>query len=140
MIYTDVNFLAVLVAAIVSMGIGMLWYGQLFGKEWALLMGFDTSDPKVKDQMQQGMKSAMVGTFISFLIMGSMLSYYINVTGADSVSKGLNAGFVAWLGFVLTTIVINGLWASNKPKLIAINAGHLLAVMLVTGAILAVWK
>ena len=30
----DVNLIAVLVAGIVPMIVGMLWYGPLFGKRW----------------------------------------------------------------------------------------------------------
>ena len=114
--YSEVNFLAVLVAAIVSMGVGMLWYGPFFGKEWGRLMGIDVNDEAKKKEMQKGMKPAMVGTFISFLIMGYVLSYYIGAASASTVSSGLNTGFWAWLGFVATTIVINGMWAGNKPR------------------------
>ena len=34
----EVNLLAVLVAGIVPMIVGFLWYGQLFGKRWLELM------------------------------------------------------------------------------------------------------
>ena len=30
----EINYLAVLVAAIASMALGFLWYGPLFGNQW----------------------------------------------------------------------------------------------------------
>lgn len=38
-----VNYLAILVAAVLSMVLGFLWYGPLFGKEWTKLMGVTLS-------------------------------------------------------------------------------------------------
>ena len=34
-----INYLAVLVAAVVSIILGMLWYGPWLGKQWIALMG-----------------------------------------------------------------------------------------------------
>lgn len=34
----DLNYLAILVAAIVPLFVGALWYGPLFGKRWLALM------------------------------------------------------------------------------------------------------
>jgi hypothetical protein len=35
-----INYLAVIAAAIAAVGVGVLWYGPLFGKEWMKLMGY----------------------------------------------------------------------------------------------------
>lgn len=38
----NVNYLAVVVAAVASMAVGFLWYGVLFRKQWMSLMGLTT--------------------------------------------------------------------------------------------------
>ena len=37
--FTSVNWLAVIVGTVVSMALGTLWYGPLFGKTWLRLIG-----------------------------------------------------------------------------------------------------
>ena len=37
---SEINYLAVIVAAIVGFSIGSLWYGPLFGKTWNREVGF----------------------------------------------------------------------------------------------------
>ena len=34
-----INYLAVAVSALASLGLGFLWYGPLFGKQWMALQG-----------------------------------------------------------------------------------------------------
>lgn len=36
---TDVNWLAIVAAAVAAFVVGFLWYGPLFGKRWADAMG-----------------------------------------------------------------------------------------------------
>jgi hypothetical protein len=41
----DINWIAVIVAAVVNMVVGALWYSpQLFGKQWAKVLGKKVSD------------------------------------------------------------------------------------------------
>ena len=42
----NINYLAVVVAAIVNMALGSLWYGPIFGKAWIKMMKFSESDMK----------------------------------------------------------------------------------------------
>jgi len=42
----ELNYLAIIAAAIASMLIGWLWYGPLFGKQWMKLAGLKKSDMK----------------------------------------------------------------------------------------------
>ena len=37
---TNINYIAVVVAAVASMAVGFIWYGVLFRKQWMSLMGF----------------------------------------------------------------------------------------------------
>ena len=46
----EVNLLAVLVAGIVPMIVGFLWYGQLFGKRWLELM--ETTAEEIQKKLQ----------------------------------------------------------------------------------------
>lgn len=65
----NVNYLAVLVAAIASMILGYLWYGPLFGNMWKQLMGFTDKDMK---KMKMSPKTSMILGFITALVISSI--------------------------------------------------------------------
>ncbi|MCK7535472.1 MAG: DUF1761 domain-containing protein [Marinilabiliales bacterium] len=60
-----VNYWAVATGAVLSMVIGAIWYGPLFGKKWAEIIGADMSDPETKKKMQ---KSAAPLYFVQFVM------------------------------------------------------------------------
>ena len=49
----DINYIAVVGAAVAAMVIGFLWYGPLFGKQWTKLMNFDKK--KIDEAKRKGM-------------------------------------------------------------------------------------
>ena len=64
----DINFLAVLVATIVSMVLGALWYSPiLFGKLWAKLSKFTEED--IEKAKKKGMTKNYILNFISLFVM-----------------------------------------------------------------------
>jgi hypothetical protein len=56
-----VNYVAVLVCAIVARPVGFLWFGPLFGKTWARHMGFGDMQPD-SGKMAKAMMIFFVGT------------------------------------------------------------------------------
>lgn len=67
-----INYLAVLLTAIVRMIVGILWYGPIFGKQWKKLMGFTDESMKV---MKMKPMQATAGGFVTALIMAYVLAY-----------------------------------------------------------------
>ena len=92
----DVNYLAVIVAAVLQMVLGFLWYGPLFGKMW---MGFMKITPSKVSQ--QVMVRTYVWTAVMSLITAYVLSLLVDYMGAKTAGAGLAAGFWPWLGFVV---------------------------------------
>jgi hypothetical protein len=84
-------------------------------------------------------KPSMVPFFISFvaeLVMAFILAGFLLNLGANGVARGLAVGFLAWLGFVATRMVVNHRFGGVRPLLTVIDGGHWLSVLLVQGAIL----
>jgi len=48
-----INYFAVIVGAVLSMVIGAVWYGPLFGKKWMEIIGVDHADPQAVAKMQK---------------------------------------------------------------------------------------
>ena len=132
----DINYLAVLVAAIAAMAIGFLWYGPLFGKEWKKLMGF--TDKSMKEMKMTPMQ-AMIGGFITTLIMSYILAHFIDYAQSATFMDGAVAGTWIWLGFIATVQLGIVLWEGKPVKLYVINTLHYLVALIVMGGILAIW-
>ncbi len=122
-----INFLAVVLAAVAYMFIGMLWYGPLFGAKWKALMGF--TDEAMK-KMPLTPIQAIIGGFISALVMSMVLANEEFVWAqffGSSMSEAMfafNLGFWVWLGFVATTQLNSVLWEGKSWKLFWLNAAN----------------
>ena len=132
----EINYLAVLVAAIASMALGFLWYGPLFGNQWKKLMGFTDKSMKA---MKMTPMQAMIGGFISTLIMSYILAHFVDYAQAATFADGAVAGTWLWLGFIATVQLGSVLWEGKPVKLYAINTLPYLVALIIMRGILAVW-
>ncbi len=129
------NWLAIIVAAVVQMALGFLWYGPLFGKTWMSLMGIS----------QQNIPSGGMGKTYAWSALGSLvtafvLSKVVIAMGASSLGAGIVVGFWIWLGFVATVTLGSILYERRSSNLYILNNGYQLVALAIMGAILAVWS
>lgn len=133
MIFTDsINYLGIILAAIASMVIGMLWYTVLFGKKWKELMEVD---PSVEMNMMKSAaaKKALGINFIATLVTAyglERIQYYMVI---PRLSFLLGTVILFWLAFVVATNLNEYLFAT-KPKpwlLFVLNQGNMIVSLLV---------
>lgn len=104
MMEVSINYVAVFVAAIVSMVIGGLWYSPiLFGNIWMKAIGLDPNKVDQKKKMNEGMKIMGIH-FVLMLIAMFVLAHFVKYIGATDAVSALLLGFWVWLGFILTTL------------------------------------
>ena len=133
----SVNFLTILVATIVNMVLGFIWYGPLLGKQWMKASG-RTKESMEKEKKDMPMVMGLM--FVGALVMAYILALFIKYAGATTFEIGAKVGFLAWLGFVATTMLADVLYEKKNKQLAAINLGFNLVALIVAGAILAAWK
>ena len=136
----DVNYLAVLVAAVAAMVVGFAWYSPaLFGKQWMKLMGYSSESLK-KAQKEMGKWYGL--SFVLALVTAYVLSHVMalgdNFYHYPRVQSGLTSAFWMWLGFVMPVQLMTEVFGGKKWKLFYINTGHQLVSMLVMGIVLGV--
>src|SRR3989338_8277783 len=96
----EVDYLAILLAGIVTMVIGFLWYGPLFSKPWMKEMG-------VKDikKGQSGMGKTYAVSFVLSLLTAYILTHVMTFSesfyGYPLMTTGLTSALSMWLGFVM---------------------------------------
>ncbi len=134
----DINYWAIIVSAVASFILGMLWYSPLlFGKPWMKMMGL--TQQHAEAAKKKGMAKYYIGNFIATLIMVYILSHFVDYAQAKTISDGLQLGVWVWLGFIATLLFGSILWEGKPFKLYLINAGYRLVELLIVASILSVW-
>ena len=130
----DINIWAVIVAAVVNMVAGTIWYSKgLFGKEWAKLTG-----RKLEDMSGGGMGYGVAA--VGALLQAYILAHFVTYAGATTFWDGLVTGFWLWLGFVAVVTAVHLVFEGRPWALWKINAGYFLVVLLINGGLLAAWR
>ena len=136
----EVNYVAVVIAAIGAMVVGFFWYSKAFlGKPWMKLMGYtDESMEKAK----KGMGKLYVLSFLLSLVTAYLLSHVMTMSqyfyGFEDVPTGLTSAFWMWLGFIMPVQATEVIFGGKKWSLFGINTGYQLAALLLMGIILGV--
>jgi hypothetical protein len=130
-----INWLALIVVAIVKFAIGAAWYApQIFGKQWQAELGM------TQEQVRANMVPALVAEAITDLVLAFFLIFAVRYAGANTLLQGAFVGFLVWLGFVATLTIPQVYYERRSWRLWSINNGYLVVSLIVMGAILGVWQ
>lgn len=158
----EFNYLAILVAAIVPMVLGFLWYSpMLFGKAWMKETGL------TEEKLKQGNMLVIFG--VSF-VLALLLAFYLpsatnHQMGAFSLVQGdlgvlpsyeafmadykdefrtfkhgAFHGAIVGIFFALPIMGMNGLFERKSWKHIFINVGYWTLTLAIMGAIVCGWR
>ncbi len=137
----NLNWLAILVAAISTMVVGFLWYSPLlFAKPWMKEMGYDPNDKGKTEEMKKTAGPAYAWSFVASLLSAFTLALFLHWVRVEDLHVGIMASFHIWLGFVATVQFTGALFMKQSMKLFGINTAYQLVCYLVMGAILVAWK
>lgn len=136
----SVNYLSVVVAAIIPMILGALWYGPLFGKQWMILQGIDPNNAQKKKEMQQQAKASYILSFLGNIITSFVMAALIATIGIASISQAIILAFLVWLGFAMFLQLQGVLWGEVKPRLWLLNTSYTLLTWICMISLLALWQ
>ncbi|HET9714819.1 MAG TPA: DUF1761 domain-containing protein [Pseudolabrys sp.] len=133
----NLHALPIILAAVLAWIFGALYYGIL-GRKWAAAQGKTVEQFRVESagKSTPARSAPLVLSFVAELIMASALSGIMFHIGIYTLRAGAFSGLMCWIGFVLTTIVVNYTFASRGLALTAIDAGHWLGVLVIIGSVL----
>lgn len=127
----DVNWLAVVLAALAGFVVGGIWYGPLMGRRWMGAVGL------TEDQIKQGSMGLIYGGAFAFSLLASWTLAHTFATYAQDLSvlvKVLTAFGVA-LGFIVPAIGTNYLFSQKSKTLFFIDAGYWLLFYIAMGLV-----
>lgn len=131
----QINHLAVVLSAVMSLVIGALWYSPvLFAQQWQTAGG--VSD----EQLAKANPLKIFGiTFLLALIMSYNLAFFLG-TPDTTWQWGLAVGLLTGIGWVAAMFTVIALFEHRSLKYIAINAGYIIVYFAVIGTIIGAWR
>lgn len=132
--FQNLNWLAIIVAAVSAFILGGLWYSPLmFAKRWMKETGI--SEESTKDI---NMIKLFSFAFILSMIASFFLAMFIGVKAGAGF--GALAGFIAGLGWVFTFMGIIYLFEARTLAHFLINSIYSIISLTIMGAIIGVWQ
>lgn len=131
----DVNYLAVVVATLVGLVIGTVYYmPQALGRVWMKTIG------KTEEELRgaSGPTMYVIAAVLTFLF-ATMLAASIGWADAHTLGGGALVGLLLWIGLAVPIVGMVFLFEGRKLVSHAITGEHCLIALVVKGAIIGAW-
>src|SRR5437762_13870586 len=134
--FSNINWLAVLVAAIAFFLLGALWYSFLFRDAWIKASGVNVNDHNAK----KGVGAMFLSSFVLIVITSVGVALFTARVGSGGWMTGLKVGLVAGICFCATSISNSYLYEKRPLALHLINGFYNIVGCVIGGIIISVWK
>ncbi len=132
--FSQINIWAVLVAVVVTMVLGFLWYSPvLFGNAWVKQRGL-----KIED-MSGGGSAIYILTAVTALISVLVIAFLAAMMDEVTIGSGAVIGLLVGIA-VSAKIGMNYLFENGKLGLYLITIGYHLVAFLLAGLIIGAWN
>ena len=131
--FLAVNWLAVLVAAVINMVIGFLWYGPLFSNLFLRLIG------KREEEIEGSPVVYLLG-FVMGLVTTYVLAVIIVSAGVTTWWGGAVTGAVVWIAIGALTSANTILYEDRPVGLWLLSSSYQIVVLTIAGVLFAVWR
>ncbi len=127
--FLAVNWLAIALATVASFAFGAVWYMSL-SRQWLEALG------KTKDQLQVGFTPFIWSILVELVMAYFVALFTVAIFGSANVANAVLVAILVWLGFVITTLVMNHRYEGMKWSLTLIDGLHILGVLLIQGVVI----
>lgn len=139
MFFGNINYIVIIIASLVSVGLGFLWYSPfVFGPLWLKTKGWTDEHMKAKKH-GQSMVSVHSALVLSALVSAFILSALFNSLVVTSFWGILFVGFYVWLGFMVPVKLADYLFGGDSFTFFLISVGHQLLSTLVMALIIGIF-
>lgn len=137
-----INFLAVLLNTVLSLGLGFLWFAVLFKKPWGEEMNYSGEKP-TPAVMMKSFGIFLIGSFFTALVFGYIMKISEFIAAFKVLPVGYEAfsvAFFIWLGFYLPQSLGRVSWEFKSWRLVLIHGSYDLVRMVMMAMIFWNWK
>jgi hypothetical protein len=136
MTFAGISYLAVLIAAVAAWLASAAWYMSL-SKVYMAALG-KTPEEAAEERKKPGAFLPFIYALVGNIIIAWMLAGVLGHLGPGQVTlrNGVIAAAFCWFGFILTTMVVNFSFSGRDKRLLLIDLGNWLTVLVVIGAVI----
>lgn len=131
------NWVAILVAAIVSFLFEALWF-SMFMKQW--LEGIGRTEEWLHSAAGYNPPVQFGTAILCSIIVAAVLTICIQASGEQTALRGVIVAVFLWFGFIATSWAKEYIFEVRTLQIYAINTVYALIDMIIIGAIVGAWK
>ena len=133
----EVNLIAILVASILGMAVGSIWYSPvLFGRPWMQATGITEEESKA--MMAKGLWKYLLAGFFAHFITLYVLAHFLVIADAFDGTSAIGAAF--WITVLVAAHAAHAvMWEGRNFKYYLINVGYAAVVLIGGGSVLEYW-
>lgn len=143
---TDLNWIALVVAMLVSIVLGFLWYAPFMptGKVWMKAMKMPADFKPARKAMIISVVLMLVGSFLMFFVFQHTFlayrdAYRLDESGYElSIMDGIIGAVMTWLGFIVPLQLSTISWEGKPWSLFWVNSLYYLVTLSLAGIIYVV--
>jgi hypothetical protein len=133
MTHFAVNWLAVILATAGSFAVGAAWY-MAFANQWLASIG------KTRDQINASDYTPYIWSVVVQLVMAYFIALLTPaIFGSITIWTGILCAAHMWLGFVITSMILNHRYQGAPWSRTFIDGGYLLVALVVQGIIIGLF-
>jgi hypothetical protein len=136
----DINYLAVLVAVIASMVVGLVFYHRaVFGRAYLNLVG--RTEESIQPSSPFTYPVVVLVSFLTAWVLAGATYLAYDFYGQKSfLLSALVTGWILWLTFTVGRMLVHDLFDARSLKLTALNAFNELITITVMALIIGIWR
>jgi Protein of unknown function (DUF1761) len=131
----DINWVAMVLAAVTGFALGAIWFVPLFGKAW------DREAGVTEEMKKAGNRPLIFGSaFLLYLFMAFIVGHTLATYGNPELGVSIMIASGVGAGFVAPAFGISYLFAHRSLKLFWMDAGYWVLTYSAMGAVFGVMR
>lgn len=132
--FIGVSLIPVIVAALVAMIFGALWYSPvLMGTLWMKEAG-------IKDFDMKKQRKSLAAQGLTTIVIAFVLSYLLKQYNVTTTDAGIELTFLFWLGFIATSQAMRVIFEKASFSLYAVTVSYQLISLMLMTIVITSWK
>lgn len=133
----EVNYFAVVLAALSTMAVGSLWYSPKgFGTLWMKLTKVKMNSKQTSAEMLKLYGGTLLASVVTAYILAHVAFLSNVVLGGEFLASALSTAFWLWLGFTAARVYVHDSFETRSSQLTLLTVSHELVTVMVMALII----
>lgn len=131
----EINWVAVVLAAVSSMVVGAIWYAKpVFGRRWMRLTGL--TDETLRGTAVLPLIITFVVSFLTAAVLAGSAALAQHFYEGSFFLNAVLTSVILWIGFTAARMITHDLFERRNSSLTVLNLAHELVTVVVMGLVI----